>query len=112
LLLLRGPHDTGLKEYSPGLGSLNAYVDDYEQIGHHFWLLHCYLLHSLDIANPITKGIDDFDVLDAWDSVSGIVEMFYVVLEALIMLLLDGLQGLYGRRTLVCSLKVLDEHDT
>jgi hypothetical protein len=26
------------------------------------------------------------------------------------MLLLDGLQGLYSRRTLVCALKVPDEH--
>jgi hypothetical protein len=55
------------------------------------WLFHGYLLHSLDVPNTITKGIGDFDVLDVRDSISGIAEMFYVVLEALIMLLLDGL---------------------
>jgi hypothetical protein len=37
------------------------------------------------------KGIDDFDVLDIWDSILGIVEMFHVVLKAFIMLLLDDL---------------------
>jgi hypothetical protein len=56
-----------------------------------FWLLHHDLLNSLDITHPITKGIDDFDVLDVWDSILGIVEMFHVVLKAFIMLLLDDL---------------------
>jgi hypothetical protein len=37
------------------------------------------------------KGIDDLDILDVWDSVLGVAEMFYVVSEAFIMLLLDGL---------------------
>jgi hypothetical protein len=39
LLLLRGPLAVGLKKLSPGLRSLNAYVSDCEQIGHHFLLL-------------------------------------------------------------------------
>jgi hypothetical protein len=50
--------------------------------------------------------------LDVWDSVPGIVEMLEVVLETLIMLLLDGLEGLSSRWTLVCALKVLNEHGT
>jgi hypothetical protein len=75
LLLLWGPLAVGLKKLSPGLRSLNAYVSDCEQIGHHFLLLHGYLLHSLDIDNPVMEDIDDFDAL-----------------EALIMLLLDGLR--------------------
>jgi hypothetical protein len=37
------------------------------------------------------EGIDDLDVLDIRDDVPRIVEMFHVVSEALIMLLLDGL---------------------
>jgi hypothetical protein len=60
-------------------------------------LLHGNLLNSLNIADPITEGIDDFDVLDVRDSVPGVVEMFHVVLEAFIMLLLDNLQGLNCR---------------
>jgi hypothetical protein len=60
-------------------------------------LLHGNLLNSLNIADPITEGIDDFDVLDVWDNVPGVVEMFHVVLEAFIMLLLDNLQGLNCR---------------
>jgi hypothetical protein len=110
LLLLRGPLTSGLKESSLGLGSLVAYISDCEQIGHRFWLLHGYLLHNLDIANLITEGIDDFHVLDIWGSVSGIAKLFYVVSEALIMLLFDGLQSLCSRRTLVRALKILDGH--
>jgi hypothetical protein len=60
-------------------------------------LLHGNLLNSLNIADPITEGIDDFDVLDVRDNVPGVVEMFHVVLEAFIMLLLDNLQGLNCR---------------
>jgi hypothetical protein len=112
LLLLRGPLTVGLKKSSPGLRSLDAYVNDCEQNDHHFWLLHGYLLHGLDIANPVMKGIDDFDVLDIWDIIPGIIETFYVVSEALIMLLLDSLQGLYSRWMLVYTLKVPNECDT
>jgi hypothetical protein len=38
--------------------------------------------------------------------------MFHIVLEPLIKLLLDGLQSLSSRWTLVCALEVLDEHGT
>jgi hypothetical protein len=58
------------------------------------------------------ESIDDLDVLDIQDSVSGIVEIFHVVPEALIMLLLDGLQSLSCRWTLVCALEALNEHGT
>jgi hypothetical protein len=112
LLLLQGPLATRLKESSLGLGSLNAYVSDCRQIGHHFGLLQGYLLHSLDIADPITKDIDDLNILYVRDIVHGIAEMFYIVLEALIMLLLDGVWGLYTRWTLICTLEVSDEYGT
>jgi hypothetical protein len=39
------------------------------------------------------KGVDDFDVLDVQDSVPGIAEMFHVLPEALIRLLLNSLYG-------------------
>jgi hypothetical protein len=41
----------------------------------------------------MTEGIDDLDVLDVQDSVLSIAEMFHIIPEAVIMLLLDGLQG-------------------
>jgi hypothetical protein len=58
------------------------------------------------------KGIDDLDILDIRDSIPNITETFYVVPETLIMLLPDGLQGLYCRWTLVRALKVSNEHVT
>jgi hypothetical protein len=81
----------GLKKSSSGLESLNAYVSDYEQIDHHPRFLHGYLLHSLDITDPVTEGTDDLIVLDVQDSIPSIAETFHVVLKALIRLLLDGL---------------------
>jgi hypothetical protein len=92
------------------LGGLNAYISICEQISHYFGLFHGDFLNSLDIANPVIKGIDDFDVLDVRDSIPGIAKMFHLVSEAFIMLLLDGLQGFSYRRTLVRTLKVPDEH--
>jgi hypothetical protein len=90
-LLLRGPLATRLKKLSLGFESLNAYVGDCEQISHHSWLLHNDLLHSLDVADTVTESISDLNVLDIWDSVPEVAEMFHAVSEALIMLLLDGL---------------------
>jgi hypothetical protein len=58
------------------------------------------------------EGVDDLDVLDVRDSIPGVAEIFHVVSEALIMLLPNGLESLSSRRTLVCVLEVLDEHDT
>jgi hypothetical protein len=58
------------------------------------------------------KSIDDLDVLDVRDSISVVAEMFHVVPEALIMLLLDGLQSLSSRRTLICDLDISDEYNT
>jgi hypothetical protein len=58
------------------------------------------------------EGIDDLDVLDVRDSVPGVAKIFHVVLDAFIMLLLDGLQDLNCRWTLVHTLKVSNEHDT
>jgi hypothetical protein len=90
LLLLRGPLATLFKEPSPGLGGFNAYISDCEQIGYCFGLLHSDFLNSLDIAHTVMKGIDDLDVLNVRNIISGVPEMFHVVLEVFIMLLLDG----------------------
>jgi hypothetical protein len=38
--------------------------------------------------------------------------MLDIIAETLIMLLLDGLEGLGSRQTLIGSLEVLDEHGT
>jgi hypothetical protein len=86
---------------SLGLRSLFAYICDCKQIGHSLGLLHGDLLHSPEITDPVAKGIDDLDVLDVWDDISGIGKTFHVVPETLIMLLPDGLQGLSSRRMLV-----------
>jgi hypothetical protein len=112
LLLLHGPLAMRLKKSSPGLRSLNAYVSNCEKISHPFRLLHDDLLHSLDIADFITEGIDDLDVLDVWDGVPNVAEIFHVVPDALFMLLLDGLQSLSSRWTLMHALQVSDEHGT
>jgi hypothetical protein len=58
------------------------------------------------------EGIDNLDVLDVWDSVPGIAEMFHIITEALIRLLLDSLSGFSRRGMLICALKVPDEHAT
>jgi hypothetical protein len=97
LLLLRGPLATRLKKSSLGFESLDACVNHHEQIGHNFGLLHGDLLHDLDVADSVTEGIDDLDVLDVRDSIPSVAEIFHVVLEALIMLLSDGLESLSHR---------------
>jgi hypothetical protein len=102
LLFLRGSLATRLKKSSPSFGSLDACVSYREQIGHHLGLLHGDLLH----------GLDDLDVLKVRDNVPGVAEMFHIVLEALIMLLSDGLESISSRWTLICVLEVPDEHDT
>jgi hypothetical protein len=112
LLLLCRPLDMRLKKSSQGFRSLNAYVSDYEQIGHYFGFLHGYLLHSLEVPDSVVEGIDDLYVLNIRDSVPGIAEMFHVVPKALNMLLLDGLQSLCSKWMLVRALEVPDEHDT
>jgi hypothetical protein len=82
------------------------------KISHHFGLLHDYLFHSLDIVDAITEGVDDLDVLDVRGGIPGIAEMLDIIAKTLIILLLDGLEGLGSRWTLICALKVPDEHDT
>jgi hypothetical protein len=51
-------------------------------------------------------------ILDIRDGVPSVAETFYVVPEALIMLLLYGLQSLGSRWMLIHALKVLDKHGT
>jgi hypothetical protein len=64
LVLLHGPLAMRLNKSSPGFGSLDACVHDYEQIDHHLGLHHGDLLHGLDVTDSITEGVDDLDVLD------------------------------------------------
>jgi hypothetical protein len=56
-------------------------------------VLGFFMVISSTVLMSLTplEGIDDLDVLDIRDGVPRIAEMFHVVLEALIMLLLDGL---------------------
>jgi hypothetical protein len=68
------------------------------------------LLHSLDIADPITESNNDLDALAVQDSIPSIAETFHVVPETFIVLLLDGLQGLCCRRMLVCVLEVPNKY--
>jgi hypothetical protein len=112
LLLLRGPLVTRLKKSSPGFKSLNIYVSDCEQTSHRFGLLHDDILYSLDVTDFIVEDVDDLDILDIQDSVPSIAEIFHVVSEALILLLLDGLQSLSNIWMLIRVLEVPDEHDT
>jgi hypothetical protein len=46
------------------------------------------------------------------DSVPDIAETFNIIAETLIMSLLDSLEGLNSRWTLVCALKVSNKHGT
>jgi hypothetical protein len=46
------------------------------------------------------------------DAVFGIAEMLDIITETLIILLLDGLEGLDGRWTLIGALEISDEHGT
>jgi hypothetical protein len=70
------------------------------------------LFHGFEIANAISEGVNNLDVLDVWDAISGIAETFDIILETLAMLLHDGLEGLDGRWTLVGDLEVYDELGT
>jgi hypothetical protein len=108
----RWPLATGLQKLSLGFGSLYAYIGDREQISHRFGLFHSYLFHHFNIANVITEGINNLDVLDVQDVISGIAKILDIVVETLIMLLLDGLEGLGSRRTLIGALEVSDEYGT
>jgi hypothetical protein len=97
---------------SPGFRSFYAYIGNREQIGHRFRLLHCYLFHGFEIADAIMEGVNNLDVLDVRDVVSDIAEMLDIIMETLIVLLLDGLEGLGGRRALIGALEVPDEQGT
>jgi hypothetical protein len=101
-----------LQKSSPGFRSFYAYIGNREQISHRFGLLHCYLFHSFEIADAITEGVNNLDVLDVRDVVSSIAETLDIITKTLIMLLLDGLEGLCCRWTLIGVLEVPDEHGT
>jgi hypothetical protein len=58
------------------------------------------------------EGVNNLDVRDVQDVISGITEMLDIITETLIMLLLDGLEGLGGRWTLIGALKVPNEYGT
>jgi hypothetical protein len=101
-----------LQKSSPGFRSLYAYIGDHEQINYRFGLLHGYLFHSFNIADAIMEGVNDLDILNVRDAIFGIAEMLDIITETLIMLLLDGLEGLNSRRMLIGALEVPDEHGT
>jgi hypothetical protein len=105
------PIASRLQKSSPGFISFYAF-GNCEQIGHRFGLLHRYLFHSFEIADALTEDINNLDVLDVRDVISGIAEMLDIIMETLIVLLLDGLEGLGGRWMLIGSLEVPDEHGT
>jgi hypothetical protein len=94
---------------SPSFRSFYAYIGKRVQISHHFGLLHRYLFHGFEIADAISEGVNNLDVLDV---VSGIAEPLDIITETLIVLLLDGLEGLDSRWTLIGALQVPDEHGT
>jgi hypothetical protein len=79
LLLLYGPLAMGLKKLSLCFQSLNACVRDCGQISYRLVLLYDDLLDSLDIADSVTEGIDDLDILSIQNSVPGVAETFDVV---------------------------------
>jgi hypothetical protein len=106
------PLASRLQKSSPGFTSFYAYIGNHEQIGHCFGLLHCYLFHSFEIADAITKGINILDALDVRAAISGIAEMLDIIMETLIVLLLDGLEGLSGRWTFIGALEAPDDHGT
>jgi hypothetical protein len=106
------PLASRLEKSSPGFGSFYAYIGNREQIGHRFGLLHRYLFHGFEIADIISECINNLDVLDVRDAISGIAEIFDIITETLIVLLLDGLEGLGSRWTLIGALEVPDEHGT
>jgi hypothetical protein len=58
------------------------------------------------------EGIDDLSVLNICDSIFDIIEMFHVIPEALIMLLLNSLQGFNSGGMLICALEVANQHGT
>jgi hypothetical protein len=99
-----------LQKSSLGFGSFYAYISNREQIGHRFGLLHCYLFYNFEITDAIMEGVNN--VLDVRDAVSGIAEMLDIITETLIVLLLDGLDGLGGKWTLIGAIEVPDEHGT
>jgi hypothetical protein len=93
-----------------GFRSFYAYIGNREQIGYHFGLLHRYLFHDFEIVDAMSEGINNLNVLDVLDVVSGIAKMLGIITETLIVLLLDGLEGLGGRWMLIGALKDPDEH--
>jgi hypothetical protein len=50
--------------------------------------------------------------MDVWDVIFGNAETLDIIVKTLIMLLLDGLEGLGSRQTLIGALEVPDEHGT
>jgi hypothetical protein len=84
-LLLDGPISSRLQKSSLGFESFYAYVGNREQISHCFGLLHRYLFHSFEIADAISEGVNNLDVLDVRNVIT---EMLDIITETLIVLLL------------------------
>jgi hypothetical protein len=99
-------------EVEPGFGSLYAYIGNRKHIGYCFGILHCYLFHGFDITDAISEGVNNLKILDVQDVISDIAKTLDIITKTLIMLLLDVLEGLGGRWTLIGALEVPDEHGT
>jgi hypothetical protein len=79
------------------------------RMGHIVSRSHKKLLYSsyfCYFADAITEDINNLDVLDVRDAISDIAEMLDIIMETLIVLLLDGLEGLGGRWMLIGALEV------
>jgi hypothetical protein len=64
------------------------------------------------MVDAISEGVNNLDVLDVRDAISGIAETLDIIKDTLFMLLLDGLEGIGGRSTLKGAPEVSDEHGT
>jgi hypothetical protein len=111
-LLSWWPLASRLEKSSPGFRSFYAYIGNRERISHRFGLLHRYIFHDFEITDAISEGINNLDVLDVRDVISDIVETLDIITETLVVLLLDGLEGLDSRWMLIGALEVPDEHGT
>jgi hypothetical protein len=58
------------------------------------------------------EGVNNLDVLHVQDAIFSITEPLDIITETLIVLMLDSLEGLDSRWTLIGVMEVLDEHGT
>jgi hypothetical protein len=98
-----------IEESCSCLCCFNALISDCEQFCHRLRLLHDDLFDSLEICHAIAEGIDHFYILDVWDHVPGVAKALNIVTNSFSVLLLDNLQSLCHRGSLIHSLEVPNE---